>query len=133
MRFFLTLLVVLAAAIFSGCSDSDSTDTGTAKVQDPSLQDKIRLAKCLNEKGWLMYSSVTCSACIAQKELFGNAFVHIQEIECNPHAANSEVVRCIAKNIRKTPTWVWQVEGQEIMRLEAYQLLETLKQNSGCD
>jgi len=80
-----------------------------------------------------MYGSSTCSACLAQRKMFGEAFVHIREIECNPHAPDSEVDLCIAKKIRRTPTWILERDGQEIMRLQDYQLMETLSKESGCD
>ncbi|MDH3609902.1 MAG: hypothetical protein OEQ24_11775, partial [Gammaproteobacteria bacterium] len=84
------------------------------------MKAKIELAKCLTHKGWIMYGSYTCSACLAQKKLFGEAFEHIKEIECNPHAPNTEVEQCIEKKIRKTPTWILEKEDQEIIRIPEY-------------
>ena len=52
--------------------------TATSNAQDSSLPEKTRLAKRLNEKGWLMYGPPTCSACLAQRKMFGEAFVHIR-------------------------------------------------------
>lgn len=133
MRVFLTLLLILCSGLSIGCSDKDASGTTTSKGQVSTLQEKIRLAKCLDVKGWTMYSSSTCSACLIQKKRFGEAFVYINEIECNPHASDSEVALCIEKEIRKTPTWVWESAGKELMRLQAYQPLEILKEKSGCD
>ena len=81
-----------------------------------------------------MYSSYTCSACIAQKKLFGEeAFAHIKETECNPHSPNTKVELCIEKKIRITPTWILEKDGQEVMRIAEYQLLEDLVVHSDCE
>jgi len=99
-----------------------------------SRQDKLEsFAKCLSEKGYLMYSSFTCASCRAQRKSFGNAFQYINEIECNPAAPNTQVERCLERNIRVIPTWIQEMEGREVKRLEGYQLLEILASASGCD
>ena len=90
------------------------------------------LATCLAEKGWAMYGSFTCSACRAQRKAFGKAFRHIKEVECNPHAPNTQVDLCLKKKIKKTPTWIQEKDGKEIQRIEGYQLLEDLAPLSGC-
>jgi len=92
-----------------------------------------RLARCIAEKGWVMYGSITCSGCRAQRKAFGNAFAHITEIECNPHIANNQVERCLDRKIGKTPTWILEKDGAEIKRIESYQLLEDLAVLTGCD
>ncbi len=92
-----------------------------------------RLARCMAGQGWIMYGSVTCSACRAQRKAFGEAFTHITEIECNPHIPGNQVDRCLERKIRKTPTWLLEKEGVEIRRIEGYQLLEYLATLTGCD
>ncbi len=92
-----------------------------------------RLARCMAEQGWVMYGSITCSACRAQRKAFGEAFAHITEIECNPHIADNQVERCLDRKIGKTPTWLLEKEGVEISRIEGYQLLEDLARLTGCD
>lgn len=91
-----------------------------------------RLARCMAEQGWIMYGSITCSACRAQRKGFGEAFAHITEIECNPHIANSQVERCLNRKIGQTPTWILEQEGVEIRRIEGYQLLENLERLTNC-
>jgi len=104
-------------------ADASSYDTSEALEE---------LATCLAEKGWVMYGSFTCSACRAQRKAFGKAFRHIKAIECNPHAPNTQVDLCLEKKINKTPTWIQEKDGQEIQRIEGYQLLEDLAPLSGC-
>jgi hypothetical protein len=76
---------------------------------------------------------LTCSACRAQRKAFGTAFAYITEIECHPHAENTQADRCIEKKIRFTPTWIAEPNGQELKRLEGYQLLATLASFAGCE
>jgi len=91
------------------------------------------LARCMAEQGWVMYGSITCSGCRAQRKAFGEAFAHITEIECNPHIANNQVERCLDRKIGKMPTWILEKDGAEIKRIEGYQLLEDLAALTGCD
>jgi hypothetical protein len=95
--------------------------------------DPLALARCLSERGWVMYGSVTCSACRAQRKAFGEAFELIEEVECNPHAPGTQVNRCLERGIRRTPTWIQEARGEELQRLEDYQLLEALAATAGCD
>lgn len=103
-----------------------------SQYDDPTQETLVELATCLTEKGWVMYSSFTCSACRAQRKAFGDAFQHIEEVECNPNAPNNQVERCLKTIIKKTPTWVLEKEGKEIKRIEGYQLIEDLASTSGC-
>ncbi len=92
-----------------------------------------QLARCMAEQGWVLYGSITCSACRAQRKAFGEAFAHITEIECNPHIAGNQVERCLDRKIRRTPTWIMEKDGVESGRIESYQLLEDLARLTGCD
>ena len=91
------------------------------------------LALCLSEKGWVMYGSITCSACRAQRKAFGAAFAEIEEVECNPYAPNTQVELCLEREIATTPTWIREANGAELERIEGYQLLEDLAEATGCD
>jgi len=89
-------------------------------------------AKCVTEKGWVMYSSFTCPACRTQLSLFGKAHVHLKIIECNPHAPNTQVELCLKQKIRYTPTWVGEGNGTQVKRLKGYKELEDLASITGC-
>lgn len=132
MKLFKLMFFLLCIASFASCSDKEKDVITTEK--DVAVIARSELAKCLTQKGWTMYSSFTCATCIAQKKLFGEeAFTYINEIECNPHAPNSKVELCIEKKIRSTPTWLLEDEGQEMIRFEEYQLLETLAMHVDCE
>ncbi len=113
--------------VLGGNSHADGS-----RFENPDEAALVELATCLTEKGWVMYGSITCSACRAQRKAFGKAFSHIKEIECNPHAPNTQVELCLERKIKKTPTWIMEKDGKEIKRIEGYQLLENLAPLSGC-
>lgn len=122
----LLMLVVLTVALWTtGCGRGDDAQ--------PTPQQLEKLARCLTQKGWVMYGTSTCSGCRAQRKAFGDAWPHIAYVECDPHEPGSQVDRCLNNNIRTTPTWIQEVDGQEINRLERYQLLEDLARFADCD
>ncbi|MBI5148059.1 hypothetical protein HZA33_00075 [Candidatus Pacearchaeota archaeon] len=67
---------------------------------NPSDQFKEQLAKCLTEKGTVMYGAYGCSHCKEQKEMFGDAFQFINYVECTQQAE-----LCEATGITGYPTW----------------------------
>jgi glutaredoxin len=81
------------------------------------------LANCLTEKGITMYGTDWCSACMRQKELFGNSFEHVDYSNCD-----YEKAECSAAGIRKYPTWV--ING---IRYEGVKSIEELSSMSGCN
>lgn len=91
-------------------------------------------AQCLDKKGFIMYGSITCSACARQRSLFGDAFEFIKEVECDPRNPHPETQRCIEKNISRTPTWIQEDgTGKELFRFEAgVQSLDKLSEASSC-
>ena len=93
----------------------------------------VQFAQCLTDKGWVMYSSFTCSACRAQIKLFGRAAGHLKIVECNPHAPDTRVQQCMEKKIRYTPTWVLEKKDTEVKRNKGFKKLEDLAAMSGCD
>jgi hypothetical protein len=122
---------VLLFLLTTSCGQK--TDSGSSvHVEAPSQEQLATLARCLTAQGFVMYGSITCSACRAQRKAFGLAFAHITEVECNPHAANTQANRCVQRKIQTTPTWIAEKNGEEIKRLEGYQLIEALASFAGC-
>jgi len=91
-----------------------------------------KLARCVTEKGWVMYGTVGCSGCRAQRKGFGDSWPLINYVECDPHEAGAQPERCLERNIGKTPAWILEVDGAEVRRVESYQLLEDLARETGC-
>jgi len=89
-------------------------------------------ATCLSDAGLVMYGSVTCSHCQAQKAMFGDSFEFVGEVECHPRGPNPQTELCLEKGIELTPTWVLEKDGVEVDRLVGKQSLEKLSEVSGC-
>ena len=114
------------------CFSSGQVFGGSLRNHEASRDRLVEFAQCMTEKGWVMYSSFTCSACRAQVELFGQATDHLKIIECNPHAPDTQVQQCLEKKIRYTPTWLMEKNGTEIKRFKGFKKLEDLAFMTGC-
>ena len=57
-----------------------------------------------------MYGAYWCPYCSRQKEMFGQAFNQINEIECDPKGKNPQPNLCKSAGIRSFPTW--EIKGQ---------------------
>lgn len=99
--------------------------TGTIIPQDHS-----GLAQHLNAQGWVYYRSYTCANCKRQEKLLGNAYQFLPSVECHPRGPGGNPELCLQKNITKTPTWILEQDGKEVLRLEGVQTIETLTQTS---
>ncbi|MFH1622897.1 MAG: hypothetical protein ABIA12_00025 [Candidatus Aenigmatarchaeota archaeon] len=67
----------------------------------PSAEGKYNgLAKCLTEKGVVMYGLKTCPHCVEQKELFGESFKYVTYVECSDQQA-----LCTEKGVQFVPAW----------------------------
>ncbi len=80
-------------------------------------------AKCLADKGAVMYGTQSCSWCQKQEAGFKSAWQYINYTDCF-----KEPNKCVAEKIEGTPTWIFP-DGK---RLVGYQPLENLSKESGC-
>lgn len=115
------IIIVISILVISGCEEAPP---------EPGIYDDF--ATCLVDSRLKMYGSFTCSICKRQRDLFGPSFHIIGEIECNPHGKNPQPELCLEKNVKNTPTWILEVDGEEPKVFEGYQKLETLSEISGC-
>ncbi len=90
------------------------------------------LAKCLADKGVIMYGSFRCGVCAKTRSMFGSSFQYITEIECHPQGKNSQTELCVQKEIEGTPTWILEPEGQEVKRYTGFLSTDELKEFAGC-
>ena len=125
--------LVVGVFFISVCVFANKAHADASRFEDPTQETLVELATCLTKKGWVMYGSFTCSACRAQRKGFGKAFSHVDEVECNPHAPNTEVQRCLKMKIKKTPTWIMEKDGKEVKRIVGYQLIEDLASLTNCN
>ncbi len=80
-------------------------------------------AKCLSEKGLVMYGTEWCSHCKDQKKLFRGNFKEINYVDCD---LNEEI--CLREEIEGYPTW--KLNGDTF---SGTQSLERLSEISGCE
>jgi len=121
-------LLLLAIVFISGCVQQSTTPA----TSEPSSASLDAFAQCLTDKGVKMYGSYICSACLAQKKMFGSSFQYVGEIECHPRGPNPQTDLCLKRDISKTPTWILEKDDAEIKRLVGLQSFESLAEFSGC-
>jgi len=102
------IAIVIAYSSISGYS-----------VKTDNLDD---FAKCLTNKGAVMYGAVWCSHCKDQKAMFGESFKYVNYVECPENQA-----LCDQKGITGYPTWI--ING---MSYPGVQSLETLSNKTDC-
>jgi len=117
---FVSIILLMTAALFLIFND----------LQPQTIHDD--LAKCLTDNGAIMYSSYICSHCQDQKDMFGDSFKFIAEVECHPDGPNSQYQICAAKNITSTPTWTIEKDGEELKRHIGVMSLDDLSSWVGC-
>jgi glutaredoxin len=127
------LAVVLILSIITDGFKPKSTAPDIQEMQQAasSLQqligsadpgDKDQLAKCLTEKGVVMYGAEWCGYCKKQKEAFGTSFQYINYVDCDKFSSD-----CSAAGVQGFPTW--SINGQNYPGLQD---LGTLKSIAGC-
>jgi glutaredoxin len=65
-------------------------------------------AKCLTQKGVVMYGAYWCPHCQRQKKLFGDSFQYVTYVECT-----KDIKKCQEKKIEGYPTWIFK-NGERI-------------------
>ena len=105
----LTILIIvfLAGSVYSNMKKPGSYD---------------EFAKCLTEKGAIIYGNDYCQYTIKQLNYFGNSKQYLNYIKC---LDNKEL--CDSKNIKTTPTW--EINGK---MYEQVQTFESLTAITGC-
>jgi len=123
-----TILIVLLVGVVAAFT------TWKLQTRDTSEQDYTELAQCLTDNGLVMYGSFTCSVCARERQIFGKAFEHINEIECNPRGDNPQTELCLTKDISHTPTFTVEVDGEELGRVDGLQSPRELAEfTGGCE
>jgi glutaredoxin len=92
-------------------------------------KDYTKLAQCLNEKGVVMYGSITCPHCTKVKKAFGDAFKYMKYIECSPQADLEGAKKCMEDKVDKYPTFRFS-DGTEAL---GEQTPEELALRVGCE
>jgi hypothetical protein len=80
-------------------------------------------ARCLTDRGFVMYGAYWCPHCQNEKAAFGVSFQYVKYVECA-----KEPKACTEAGIKGFPTWI-SGDGR---RFEGEQGLEKLTEASGC-
>ena len=80
-------------------------------------------AQCLTQKGAVMYGLDTCSSCLHQKKIFGEAFEHVNYVNCN-----FDQESCRVNRISRVPKWIVRGEKME----GNVQTFDRLSEVTGC-
>jgi protein-disulfide isomerase len=109
----LSTVIIVGVGIF--LASPSKSPPGPSKYDD--------FAKCLSQKGAVMYGSYSCSHCQKQKDDFAGAFQYVNYVECT-----TQTERCVQANIEGYPTWIFS-DGT---RLRGEQSFENLAKASSC-
>jgi len=116
-------VVALIVVLYYG-TRTFSMITGLVIKHDKTELEKTEdLAKCLTEKGVVMYGSAYCSHCSAQKSEFGNAFEFVTYVECT-----EEQSKCLEAGAQYVP--MWKINNQNYFGAKN---LSELSRLSGCE
>ncbi len=85
-------------------------------------------ARCLTEKGIVMYGAYWCPHCSQQKKMFGKSWEYISYIECSLPGGQGTTRICEDAGIDSYPTW----DFGNGTRLTAVVRFEELSRRSGC-
>jgi len=77
--------------------------TGSFGIVDPGAGQYDALAKCLTQKGAVMYGASWCSHCADQKALFGDSFQYVTYVECAE--GDGQAQACKDAGVTAYPAW----------------------------
>lgn len=95
-----------------------------------SKEDIDSFAKCITEKGAVMYGAFWCPHCSKVKKMFGESFRHIDYVECDPRGDNEQSLLCIEKEIESYATF--EFNDDPSTRLIGEPTFEELAAATGC-
>lgn len=84
-------------------------------------------AKCLTEKGAVMYGAEWCSHCKEQKAIFGDSFKFIKYVECPD---NTKL--CLDNGITGYPTWIIGTSTKKIEGFDKNTTMKELSEATSC-
>ncbi len=94
--------LLLTSILLSGCGEPAG----------PKLPGKYaEVARCLTQKGVIMYGAYWCPHCLSQKKLIGDDFQFIKYQECDDAGTDGNHKLCIEKGVTSYPTWIFPGQG----------------------
>jgi glutaredoxin len=104
----LKLAAVAAVAIVALYFIGSYLTGGFGAVQPGEGGKYDKLAKCLTQKGAVMYGASWCSHCAEQKALFGDSFQYVTYVECAEGSGQAQA----CKDAGVTAYPAWKINGQ---------------------
>lgn len=83
-----------------GVKNQDETGIDCGGPCSPCSSSMDSIAQCITATGTVLYESLYCPICAAQRRTFGSSFKFINNIICE-----HEKERCVDEGIRGYPTW----------------------------
>ena len=119
------IIVAVLVVIFIigfGILNNISNTNNDKNINSTSSSKYDGFAKCLTEKGAVMYGAEWCSHCKEQKAVFGDSFKFIKYVECPD---NTKL--CLDNGITGYPTWII---GTSTKMIEGFDKNTTMKEFS---
>ncbi len=125
MKKTLSVFALSLTLVLAGCSGGKNNDDSAIKISEKTPTTKEgTLAKCLAEKGAIMYGTSWCGHCTQQKKDFKTESKEfLPFIDCEEQKG-----LCSDAKITAYPTWVLHDKTQ----LVGGQKLETLAEKTSC-
>lgn len=92
--------IIVGTALLAGCN---SGPKGPGKYAET--------AKCLTEKGVVLYGAFWCGHCASQKEMFGEDVQFLTYQECDDKGPDGNRKACIDAGVSSYPTWHFPGQG----------------------
>lgn len=108
----------------AGCTNTSSAVMSHQNTQQESHvisgneASTAQIAKCLTNKGVVMYGSPVCGHCKHEKEWFGNDVRYIKEYNCKANRRKCDKLRTYP-----FPTWLQESTGKRLTRPNSLQQL----------
>ncbi|MEK6915630.1 MAG: hypothetical protein AABW89_03780 [Nanoarchaeota archaeon] len=103
---------------------------GIKSGEEYNREEVDNFAKCLTEKGAVMYGAFWCPHCARTKKKFGESFQFINYVECDPRGENEQSLLCLDKKIDSYDTWEFNDDYDS--RLIGEPSFEALASSTGC-
>ncbi|MEM4359635.1 MAG: thioredoxin family protein [Candidatus Bilamarchaeaceae archaeon] len=117
----MVLFALMAFYLVTSVSAKPDLSEDAIEGGEKSVYDNF--AKCLTEKGAIMYGADWCPHCQNQKRIFGDSFRYINYINCEKNYTT-----CVSAKIEGIPTWI--IDGR---RYTGEQSLQALANITGCN
>ncbi|KKU85832.1 MAG: hypothetical protein A2667_00745 [Candidatus Wildermuthbacteria bacterium RIFCSPHIGHO2_01_FULL_47_27] len=130
----LSILILLLIGAFLIGGFANSLKSNQFSENTSALDD---FAKCLTDKGAVMYGAYWCPHCQNEKRAFGDSFKLVNYVECT-----EETQKCLDEKIEGYPTWTFPdgppatTSSGDVGRGRRFvgeQGIEKLAEESGCE